>query len=70
MNSIVLAVMMIGFVGFLAYLAYDTWLYVKKASKSGDVDYEKCCVDLKSSAQVGDSRSHVARTAIKLRRFL
>ena len=31
MNSIVLAVMMIGFVGFLAYLAYDTWLDVKKS---------------------------------------
>jgi preprotein translocase subunit Sss1 len=30
MNSIVLAVMMIGFVGFLAYLAYDTWLDIKK----------------------------------------
>jgi preprotein translocase subunit Sss1 len=30
MNSILLAVMMIGFVGFLAYLAYDTWLDVKK----------------------------------------
>jgi hypothetical protein len=34
MNSIVLAVMMIGFVGFLAYLAYDTWLDVKK-NKAG-----------------------------------
>ena len=31
MNSIVLAVMMIGFVGFLGYLAYDTWLDVKKS---------------------------------------
>lgn len=31
MNSILLAVMMIGFVGFLAYLAYDTWLDIKKA---------------------------------------
>lgn len=31
MNSILLAVMMIGFVGFLAYLAYDTWLDVKKS---------------------------------------
>jgi hypothetical protein len=31
MNSIVLAVMMIGFVGFLAYLAYDTWLDIKKS---------------------------------------
>ena len=30
MNSILLAVMMIGFVGFLAYLAYDTWLEYKK----------------------------------------
>ena len=30
MNSILLAVMMIGFVGFLAYLAYDTWLDEKK----------------------------------------
>ncbi len=30
MNSILLAVMMIGFVGFLAYLAYDTWLDIKK----------------------------------------
>ncbi len=26
MNSILFAVMMIGFVGFLAYLAYDAWL--------------------------------------------
>ena len=34
MNSILLAVMMIGFVGFLAYLAYDTWLDVKK-NKAG-----------------------------------
>ena len=40
MNSILLAVMMIGFVGFLAYLAYDTWLDIKKASESGDVDCE------------------------------
>jgi hypothetical protein len=31
MNSILLAVMMIGFVGFLAYLAYDTWLDAKKS---------------------------------------
>lgn len=31
MNSILLAVMMIGFMGFLAYLAYDTWLDVKKS---------------------------------------
>jgi preprotein translocase subunit Sss1 len=31
MNSILLAVMMIGFVGFLAYLAYDTWLDIKKS---------------------------------------
>jgi len=31
MNSILLAVMMIGFVGFLAYLAYDTWLDMKKS---------------------------------------
>ena len=34
MNSILLAVMMIGLVGFLAYLAYDTWLDIKKVSKS------------------------------------
>jgi len=33
MNSILLAVMMIGFVGFMAYLAYDTWLDVKKQSR-------------------------------------
>ena len=26
MNSILLALMMIGFVVFMAYLAYDTWL--------------------------------------------
>jgi hypothetical protein len=26
MNSILLAIMMIGFVVFMAYLAYDTWL--------------------------------------------
>ncbi len=32
MNSILLAVMMIGFVGFLGYLAYDTWLDTKKGS--------------------------------------
>jgi hypothetical protein len=31
MNSILLAVMMIGLVGFLAYLAYDTWLDIKKS---------------------------------------
>ncbi len=31
MNSILLAVMMIGFVGFLAHLAYDTWLDIKKS---------------------------------------
>ena len=31
MNSILLAVMMVGFVGFLAYLAYDTWLDIKKS---------------------------------------
>jgi len=31
MNSILFAVMMIGFVGFLAYLAYDTWLDIKKS---------------------------------------
>ena len=34
MNSILFAVMMIGFVGFLAYLAYDTWLDAKK-NKAG-----------------------------------
>jgi hypothetical protein len=32
MNSILLAVMMIGFVVFLGYLAYDTWLDTKKGS--------------------------------------
>jgi hypothetical protein len=30
MNSIVLAVMMIGFVLFFGYLAYDSWLDTKK----------------------------------------
>jgi len=34
MNSILLAVMMIGFVSFLAYLAYDTWLDVKSGLKN------------------------------------
>jgi hypothetical protein len=33
MNSILPAVMMIGFVVFLAYLAYDTWLDVKKIKR-------------------------------------
>jgi hypothetical protein len=32
MNSILLAVMMIGVVSFLAYLAYDAWLDFKKGS--------------------------------------
>ena len=32
MNSILFAIMMIGFVSFLAYLAYDTWRDVKKAA--------------------------------------
>ena len=40
MNSILLAVMMIGFVGFPAYLTYDTGLDIKKAGESGDVDCE------------------------------
>lgn len=31
MNSILFAVMMMGFVGFLAYLAYDAWLDIKKS---------------------------------------
>ena len=41
MNSILLAVMMIGLVGFLAYLAYDTWLDIKKVSKSRVVGDDK-----------------------------
>ena len=32
MNSVLLAIMMVGFVSFLAYLAYDTWRDVKKAA--------------------------------------
>ncbi len=34
MNSIVLAVMMIGFVDFQTYLACDTWLDIKKTVKA------------------------------------